>query len=62
MCYILDNSKGKEFNNNHLHLFLRKIHKLLSNLKNDGFDISSFYIKRSIYLAFFRPVNRTDIK
>jgi hypothetical protein len=62
LCYIPNNSKGEEFSNNHLYLFLYKIYKLLSNLKNSGSDISSFYVKRSIYLAFFGPVNTTDIK
>ncbi|KFY69542.1 hypothetical protein V496_00162 [Pseudogymnoascus sp. VKM F-4515 (FW-2607)] len=36
-----------------LHLFLRKMHAPLSDFPRDGYDLNSFYVKRSIYLAFF---------
>ncbi|OBT43216.1 hypothetical protein VE00_06383 [Pseudogymnoascus sp. WSF 3629] len=37
----------------HLHLFIRKMHAPLSEFPRFGHDISSFYVKRSIYQAFF---------
>jgi len=40
-----------------LHLFLRKMHAPLSDFPRDGYDVSSFYVKRSIYLAFFGTTN-----
>ena len=36
-----------------LHLFIRKMHAPLSEFPRGGYDISSFYVKRSIYQAFF---------
>ncbi|KFZ20622.1 hypothetical protein V501_00020 [Pseudogymnoascus sp. VKM F-4519 (FW-2642)] len=36
-----------------LHLFLRKMHAPLDDFPRGGYDISSFYVKKSIYLAFF---------
>ncbi|KAL5350969.1 hypothetical protein ACLOAV_004542 [Pseudogymnoascus australis] len=36
-----------------LHLFIRKMHAPLSKFPRGGHDISSFYVKRSIYQAFF---------
>jgi hypothetical protein len=36
-----------------LHLFIRKMHAPLSEFPKLGHDISSFYVKRSIYQAFF---------
>lgn len=35
------------------HLFLRKMHQPLSTLRGAGYGISSFYVKRCIYTAFF---------
>jgi hypothetical protein len=40
-----------------LHLFLRKMHAPLSDFPRGSYDISSFYVKRSIYLAFFGTTN-----
>ena len=36
-----------------LHLFIRKMHAPLSEFPRFGHDISSFYVKRSIFQAFF---------
>ncbi len=36
-----------------LHMFVEKLHAPLAAFHSVGDDISSFYIKRSIYLAFF---------
>ena len=38
-----------------LHLFLRKMHAPLKQSEKVGYDVSSFYVKRCIYLAFFGP-------
>ena len=40
-----------------VHLFLRKLHAPLSDFQQGGSDISSFYVKRCIYLAFFGPTH-----
>jgi hypothetical protein len=40
-----------------LHLFIRKMHAPLSEFPRGGHDISSFYVKRSIYQVFFRTTS-----
>ena len=42
--------------NDRSHLFLRKMHCPLSEFQLAGYDISSFYVKRCKYLAFFGAV------
>lgn len=46
---------GPVYDSDRHHLFLRKIYAPLSDSQKEGYDISSFYVKRSIYLAFFGP-------
>ncbi|TGO32402.1 hypothetical protein BHYA_0321g00090 [Botrytis hyacinthi] len=36
-----------------VHLFLEKMHRPLHEFQNDGLDVTSFFVKRCIYLAFF---------
>ena len=43
--------------NDYLHLFVGNLHEPLDNIQGAGFDISSFFVKRSIYLAFFGNIN-----
>ncbi|KFY01351.1 hypothetical protein O988_02790 [Pseudogymnoascus sp. VKM F-3808] len=44
---------GSHDDEDRLHLFIRKMHAPLSEFPRFGHDISSFYVKRSIYQAFF---------
>ena len=46
--------KGLLEDNNKLHLFLHKLHIPLSSFLNNKDNISLFYIKQLIYLAFFQ--------
>src|SRR5690349_1956420 len=39
------------------HLFICKMHAPLSKFLRGGHDISSFYVKRSIYQAFFKTAS-----
>jgi len=41
------------------YLFLDKIHAPLQEYKREGDEISSFYVKRSRYIAFFGLVDLT---
>ncbi|KAM3074504.1 hypothetical protein ACMFMF_006511 [Clarireedia jacksonii] len=43
-----------------VHLFLRTMHRQLGEYGSDGLDISSFFVKRCIYLAFFGYVHIFD--
>ena len=43
--------------NDFLHLFIGNLHEPLNNIQGAGFDVSSFFVKRSIYLAFFGNIN-----
>jgi len=47
---------GPPSDNDRPHLFLRKMHAPLSQIQKAGFDISSFYVKRCTYLAFFGAI------
>jgi hypothetical protein len=42
------------------HMFLGKMHLPLAELQRGGEGISSFYVKQSIYLAFWGPLDRSD--
>ncbi len=44
---------GSSEDDDRLHLLVEKLHAPLAAFHSVGDDISSFYIKRSIYLAFF---------
>ena len=48
--------RGPVDDNDCPYLFLHKMHAPLSDSRKAGYEISSFYVKRSIYLAFFRPI------
>jgi hypothetical protein len=43
-----------------MHLFLRTMHRQLGEYGSDGVDISSFFVKRCIYLAFFGSAQVLD--
>ncbi|KAM3064702.1 hypothetical protein ACMFMF_011794 [Clarireedia jacksonii] len=43
-----------------VHLFLRTMHRQLGEYASDGVDISSFFVKRCIYLAFFGYIHISD--
>lgn len=47
------NRSGPLDDQDRLHLFIRKMNAPLSEFPRFGHDISSFYVKRSIYQAFF---------
>ena len=42
------------------HIFLENMHLPLAELKRGGEGISSFYVKQSIYLAFWGPLDQSD--
>lgn len=42
------------------HMFLEKMHLPLAELQRGGEGISSFYVKRSIYLAFWGGIDQSD--
>lgn len=44
-----------------VHMFLHKLNASLAELRTVGDDVSSFFVKRSIYLAFFGPVGTSVV-
>ncbi|KFY96898.1 hypothetical protein V498_02409 [Pseudogymnoascus sp. VKM F-4517 (FW-2822)] len=52
---------GDDVDSNDLkHMFLGKMHLSLAELQRGGEGISSFYVKQSIYLAFWGPLDQSD--
>lgn len=53
-------SCGLSDDGDRLHMFLPKLHATFAEMRKDGGEVSSFYVNRSIYLAFFGNITAAN--